>query len=247
MYEHVGKSKQNKSRIVVNSIGQKKESQNIVNNRQDFGFVDNRPEAITQRKLRALLNNQTAQQLIQENENNSGLFVDLSTQFGSSVQRKEVIQLVRSYSDKELKEHCSWAWTTHIKPKIEELKKSGMKKNTIRAKIIDTANYLDNEEHLLTNEMDPAPSVEDISRLRVFVAEKVVRDFYGNEEGNANLQTVLEIKAARRANPLPPMLKRHIFMGDFDNDKVTGYHSTQKGEVSTNRIADDPEKENLEI
>jgi len=46
MYEQVEKSKEKKSRTVANSVGQKKK-----NVKQGFGFVDNRPEAIAQRKL----------------------------------------------------------------------------------------------------------------------------------------------------------------------------------------------------
>lgn len=46
MYEKVVKPKENKSRGVANSVSQKKS-----NEKQGFGFVDNRPEAIAQRKL----------------------------------------------------------------------------------------------------------------------------------------------------------------------------------------------------
>ena len=46
MYTQVEKSKENKSRAVANSVTQKKS-----NVKQGFGFVDNRPEALTQRKL----------------------------------------------------------------------------------------------------------------------------------------------------------------------------------------------------
>jgi hypothetical protein len=46
MYEQVEKPKANKSRAVANSVAQKKS-----NVRQGFGFVDNRPEAIMQKKL----------------------------------------------------------------------------------------------------------------------------------------------------------------------------------------------------
>jgi len=45
MYEQVEKPKENKSKAVVNSVAQKKS-----NGKQGFGFVDNRPESITQRK-----------------------------------------------------------------------------------------------------------------------------------------------------------------------------------------------------
>jgi len=51
MYEQVEKPKENKSRAVANSFTQKKSD-----GKQDFGFVDNRPEAVAQRKLQELGN-----------------------------------------------------------------------------------------------------------------------------------------------------------------------------------------------
>jgi hypothetical protein len=47
MYAQVEKSKENSSRIVENSVTGKKRNGNL-----SFGFVDNRPEAVAQRKLR---------------------------------------------------------------------------------------------------------------------------------------------------------------------------------------------------
>lgn len=49
MYEQVEKPKENKSRAIANSVSQKK---SIV--KQGFGFVDNRPKAIAQRKLQEI-------------------------------------------------------------------------------------------------------------------------------------------------------------------------------------------------
>ena len=46
MYEQVEKPKEDKSRTVAASVNQKKS-----NRKQGFGFVDNRPEAVVQRKL----------------------------------------------------------------------------------------------------------------------------------------------------------------------------------------------------
>lgn len=45
MYTQENKSNDNKSRVVVNSVSQKKG-----NGKQGLGFVDNRPEAIIQKK-----------------------------------------------------------------------------------------------------------------------------------------------------------------------------------------------------
>lgn len=52
MYAKVEKSKENKSRAVASSVAQKNSNVKLV-----FSFVDNRPEAIAQRKLQTLANN----------------------------------------------------------------------------------------------------------------------------------------------------------------------------------------------
>jgi hypothetical protein len=49
MYEQLEKKKENKSRAVANSVARKKSNVN-----QSFGFVDNRPEAIAQRKIQEI-------------------------------------------------------------------------------------------------------------------------------------------------------------------------------------------------
>ncbi|MEM5548761.1 hypothetical protein [Pseudoalteromonas fuliginea] len=49
MYAQVEKTKENKSRAVANSVGQKKS-----NTKQGFGFVDNRPEAVVKRSLQSI-------------------------------------------------------------------------------------------------------------------------------------------------------------------------------------------------
>lgn len=52
MYSQVEKQRGNKSRAVANSVAQKKS-----NGKQGFGFVDNRPDAVAQRKLQEMINN----------------------------------------------------------------------------------------------------------------------------------------------------------------------------------------------
>lgn len=71
MYEQVEKPKENKSRAVANSVGLKKS-----NGRQGFGFVDNRPESIAQRKMQTLADNSISQP-IQKKENKTGSFESL--------------------------------------------------------------------------------------------------------------------------------------------------------------------------
>jgi 5-methylcytosine-specific restriction endonuclease McrA len=57
MYEQVEKPKENKSRSVANSVTQKKS-----NEKQGFGFVDNRQEAITQRLVyKGIANNYSSE------------------------------------------------------------------------------------------------------------------------------------------------------------------------------------------
>jgi hypothetical protein len=58
MYEQVEKSKENKNRVVANSV-----TQNKSNTMQSIGFVDNRPETITQRKLQEVLCNSVIQRV----------------------------------------------------------------------------------------------------------------------------------------------------------------------------------------
>lgn len=52
MYEQVEKSKENKSKSIANSVDLKKSK-----GKQGFGFVDNRPEAVAQRKLKEAAGN----------------------------------------------------------------------------------------------------------------------------------------------------------------------------------------------
>lgn len=70
MYAQENKSSENKSRAVANSVARKKS-----NGKQGFGFVDNRPDAIDQRKLVHSKNDYYTlqQELIQKKENNAGL------------------------------------------------------------------------------------------------------------------------------------------------------------------------------
>lgn len=57
MYKQVEKTKENKSRSIANSVAQKQ-----IRGNSTFQFVDNRPEAIAQRKIQEVINtNETAQ------------------------------------------------------------------------------------------------------------------------------------------------------------------------------------------
>lgn len=68
MYEQVEKPKENKSKAVANSVTQKKRDL-----KQGFRFVDNRPEAASQRQIHELANNYSTSQTIQKKENKTGL------------------------------------------------------------------------------------------------------------------------------------------------------------------------------
>lgn len=68
MYVQMGKTKENKNRSAANSVGQKKSSGRI-----GLGFLDNRPEAVAQRRIQTLISNHSASQPVQKKENNTGL------------------------------------------------------------------------------------------------------------------------------------------------------------------------------
>ncbi len=89
MYEQVEKQKENKSRTVANLVVQK-----IKNGMQSFGFVDNRPESITQRKMKTRISNSSSQ-LIQKKENTAGLPDNL----------KSGIENLSGYSMNDVKVH----------------------------------------------------------------------------------------------------------------------------------------------
>ncbi|GEM_PF-6912629 len=75
MQTHADKNQENKDKAVVNTVSQKKSDRKPV-----FQFVDNRPEAIAQRKLQEMVNNHaTIQQRIPKKENNTGLPDNLKT------------------------------------------------------------------------------------------------------------------------------------------------------------------------
>jgi len=63
MYAQVEKSKENKSRAIAKSLAQKKS-----NVKQGFGFIDNRPNTITQRKLQEVINGAQTKQLKNTND-----------------------------------------------------------------------------------------------------------------------------------------------------------------------------------
>lgn len=73
MYAQVEKPKENKSRAVASSVAQKKSD-----GKQGVGFVDNRSESLTQRKIQSLTTDSISQP-IQKKENNTGLPDDLKS------------------------------------------------------------------------------------------------------------------------------------------------------------------------
>ena len=68
MYKQVEKSKERKSKGAASSVSQKKKDIS-----QGFEFVDNRPKAIAQMKMRDTTDNPVEQQAIQKKANNTGL------------------------------------------------------------------------------------------------------------------------------------------------------------------------------
>ncbi len=80
MFEQVDKSKGNKNKVVDNSIGQKKSA-----GKQVFGLVDNRPEAVVQRKLQEMVINSPE---IRQATQFKGVSDNYSTQHPPIVQKK---------------------------------------------------------------------------------------------------------------------------------------------------------------
>ncbi|GAA80816.1 hypothetical protein [Pseudoalteromonas sp. BSi20495] len=75
MYAQLEKSKENKNRAIANSVAQKKS-----NGKQGFGFVDNRPQTIVQRKLQKMaINSQGALQVQNHKNRNSSQTLQLVT------------------------------------------------------------------------------------------------------------------------------------------------------------------------
>ena len=68
MNTHADKTQENKSQSVANDVFQKQSG-----GESTFQFVDNRPEAVTQRKIQTLINNHSASSTIEKKENNTGL------------------------------------------------------------------------------------------------------------------------------------------------------------------------------
>jgi hypothetical protein len=81
MYAQVEKPKENKSQSLTNTVAQKQSGSEYT-----FQFVDNRPEAVVQRKLQEMVNNSNpVEQLqpIQKKENKTGLPDNLKTGIGN--------------------------------------------------------------------------------------------------------------------------------------------------------------------
>lgn len=76
MNTHADKTPENKSQSVANTLSKKQ-----IDSESTFQFIDNRPEAVAQRKLQDLANNYLAQQQnpIQKKENKTGLPDNLKT------------------------------------------------------------------------------------------------------------------------------------------------------------------------
>ena len=89
MYAQVEKPKDNKGQAVANTVAQKKS-----NREQSFGFVDNRSEAVAQRKMQARISNSSTQSF-QKKENNPGLPDNL----------KSGIEILSGYSMDDVKVH----------------------------------------------------------------------------------------------------------------------------------------------
>jgi len=86
MYEQVENPKENESRAVANSVGQKKS-----NVKQGFGFVDNRPESVVQGKLQEMAKNRSHLKQLHANQE----MADISQQ-GDSAKGKSALVIQRN-------------------------------------------------------------------------------------------------------------------------------------------------------
>lgn len=93
MYAEVEKPKENKSGSIANSVAQKKSK-----GKQGFGFVDNRPEAIAQRKLQDTVNgdqaNKTAASIIKDTVQRIG--VDELRERGDKIRKADAGRIPKS-------------------------------------------------------------------------------------------------------------------------------------------------------
>lgn len=93
MYEQVEKPKENKSRAVANSVTQKKSNVN-----QSFGFVDNRPEAIVQRKVQELADDYSSQQRAVQNEENKNTIQRVLIDYSATIfDSTKLVELKKSF------------------------------------------------------------------------------------------------------------------------------------------------------
>ncbi len=94
MYAQVEKPKENKSRAVADSVAQKKSTV-----KQSFGFVDNRHEAIAQRKHQEMANNNSnalkSTQLQVKADNGFNVGKRYIKTYGDGISKNEVAQLTK--------------------------------------------------------------------------------------------------------------------------------------------------------
>jgi len=144
MYVQIENPKENKSLAVANSVAQKKG-----NVKQDFGFVDNRPDAIAQRKLKEIVRDSpqikqavqlkldapiSVSQRMIFTAARVGLAADIDTN-NLAVSEQQLRQLMDSYNIAELK---------HIQKKLKDngVKSGLLKSNTNDERLLTVVNGL---------------------------------------------------------------------------------------------------------
>ena len=116
MYEQVEKPKENKCRTVANSAAQKKSK-----GRQGIGLVDNRTEAVTQRKLQVNPKNMEQKMIpIQSKETHNGIQHDLKSNIKhiaerNIVQRKNAVNVIQLHLPGSYKEANADGYNPHGK------------------------------------------------------------------------------------------------------------------------------------
>lgn len=144
MYVQIEKPKENKRRAVANSVAQRK---GFVE--QNFGFVDNRPEAISQRKLKALsdINHLTKQLSGIQRKANNDYQAHKSAQLQANIHKQgtdkhvasahRVIQtLVNPQGDFTGRAADPWLPLTEGKQRVNRLSNQNFQQNLMRHHII---------------------------------------------------------------------------------------------------------------
>ena len=239
MYAQVEKAKQNKGSAIVNSIAQDK-----CNVNQCFELVDNRPEAIAQRKLQEISSNcpqDTQPRAYQNIANNS-----------SQAKQAAQLQTMANKNSAQQQQMKGHVWPTAQAPiqlrmykesELRSLVREAVKTSEPNSTAILLAIY--NEMRF---EIDPTPGQFNsvvLARAAMIKADRIdVEDAdalaleaarmqqAGGDPAEALRLRIVTAIAARR-DGIEGKFGHHVFQGDYNSDKIpTGFHSKADGSAT---------------